>query len=464
MAFFLLSIANQKWFTTQGVVLAGGSIGTYLAGTTTPAPSYTDPTGAVLNANPVLLGSDGSPNSGSAPVEIWVSGSQAYKIIVKDSNGVTQYTYDNLPGVNDVSTSASEFPFPLPTTGLTYIGATQFSVPGDYSSILTANRRLRASVAAGTVYGVVSTAVFGAGITTVTVVLDSGALDNGLSAVSYSILSADHSSLPQIFVGDIYYPAGVPTLVPSQVRQTVLSGPVDASGFAAFGGSTGAATVTASGTLLLAAANGAFDRIGKITNPSWTGLSTNGTMYLWLDIAADGTCTPGSGVLAPVYQWGGTYSTTNNQFTFNIQEMTAKVGTGAVANQAYRVYVGEVTVAGAVVTVITWYQLQGRFQTTQVVIAATTVYSFTSNMGVSVNKQQLWLICKTAENGYSIGDRLATNYMFDATGRNFILACTRNNATAVSSGGLETVNKGTGAVVSLTFANWSLEIDIERGW
>jgi len=103
---------------------------------------------------------------------------------------------------------------------------------------------------------------------------------------------------------------------PITVRQTVELGPVDTNGFASFGGSTGSTTVTASGTLYLNAANGMVNRRGSITNPSWTGASTNGTMYAYLDIAADGSCTSGLSTLAPTYRWGGADVVTSGQFTF----------------------------------------------------------------------------------------------------------------------------------------------------
>lgn len=178
----------------------------------------------------------------------------------------------------------------------------------------------------------------------------------------------------------------VSTNIPVPVRQTVLSGPVDTSGLPSFGGSTGSTTVTASGTLIATAANGftssgQIDRVGSITNPAWTGLSTNGTMYLFLDIASNGTCTTGSGTLLPTYRWGGADVVTTNQFTFNIQEMIGKVGNGATAAQTYRVYVGEVTVAGGVVTAITWYALQGRYDSGRFAVAVSTNYSKNHNIG-----------------------------------------------------------------------------------
>lgn len=169
-------------------------------------------------------------------------------------------------------------------------------------------------------------------------------------------------------------------LVYVPTRQTVLSGPVDTNGYSAFGGSTGSTTVTATGTIIPTAANGfnsagAVNRIGSITSPSWTTLSTNGTMYLYMDIAANGSCTTGSTTLEPKYRWGGADVTTSGQFTFNIQEMVGKVGNGTVAVQTYRTFVGEVTVAGGVVTAIKWYALQGRYDSGFFSIAASTTYA-----------------------------------------------------------------------------------------
>lgn len=164
--------------------------------------------------------------------------------------------------------------------------------------------------------------------------------------------------------------------------QTILSGPIDANGFAAFGGATGATTVTATGTLIATAAAGNnVNYTGSITNPSWTGLSTNGTMFLYLDITSAGVVTTGSTTLAPTYQWGGTYSTTSGQNTFNIQEMTMKVGNGAAATQVFRVFTGEVTVAGGVVTAIVWYALRGRYYSGRFAVAVSNTYTQSHNLG-----------------------------------------------------------------------------------
>ena len=65
-----------------------GLVYTYAAGTTSPLPTYTDSTGVVANANPVVLDAGGFAN-------IWL-GSSLYKIVIQTSAGVTISTTDNV--------------------------------------------------------------------------------------------------------------------------------------------------------------------------------------------------------------------------------------------------------------------------------------------------------------------------------------------------------------------------------
>jgi len=83
----------------------------------------------------------------------------------------------------------------------TYVSPTQFSVPGDQLALYQANRRLKVVVGAGTLYGTITSAAFAAGETAVTVSLDSGSLDAGLSAVSVDAEVAMGWTLPQTAMG-----------------------------------------------------------------------------------------------------------------------------------------------------------------------------------------------------------------------------------------------------------------------
>ena len=90
-----------QFFTSSGAVLTGGKLYTYLAGTTTPATTYTTSAGNTARTNPIVLDSAGRvPSSG----EIWLTININYKFVLKDSNDVLIGTYDNIFGGVDSST------------------------------------------------------------------------------------------------------------------------------------------------------------------------------------------------------------------------------------------------------------------------------------------------------------------------------------------------------------------------
>jgi hypothetical protein len=78
---------------------------------------------------------------------------------------------------------------------LTYISATQFSVPGDESHF-PVGIRVAATVSAGTIYGTVSASNYESSITTVTVAWDSTELDSGLSSIATGIITPVNTSFP----------------------------------------------------------------------------------------------------------------------------------------------------------------------------------------------------------------------------------------------------------------------------
>ena len=95
----LVAGAGAQFFDDSGTPLAGGKIYTYLAGTTTPATSYTARDGLTPNSNPIILDAGGRP-----PNEIWLTGGTLYKYIIKTSADSLIGAYDNLPAVNDPTT------------------------------------------------------------------------------------------------------------------------------------------------------------------------------------------------------------------------------------------------------------------------------------------------------------------------------------------------------------------------
>ena len=94
--------AGWQFFDDNGSPLSGGKLYTYLAGTTTPAVTYTSLSGLTANANPIILDAAGRPAQ-----EVWLTSGVSYKFVVKTSTDVTIRTYDNLCSVNDFSSFAN---------------------------------------------------------------------------------------------------------------------------------------------------------------------------------------------------------------------------------------------------------------------------------------------------------------------------------------------------------------------
>jgi hypothetical protein len=85
-----------QFFDNNGVILSGGKIFTYAAGTTTPQATYTSASGAVPHANPIILDSAGRVPGG----EIWLTDGLVYKFVIETATGILLGTYDNITGVN----------------------------------------------------------------------------------------------------------------------------------------------------------------------------------------------------------------------------------------------------------------------------------------------------------------------------------------------------------------------------
>lgn len=93
MATLLANIFPQ-YFDDDGAPLAGGELYTYTAGTSTPKETYTDEDAATPNTNPVVLDA-----AGRALIYI---GAGAYKFVLKDADGNTIDTIDDIVAVEEV--------------------------------------------------------------------------------------------------------------------------------------------------------------------------------------------------------------------------------------------------------------------------------------------------------------------------------------------------------------------------
>ena len=100
-----LAGAGQQFFDNNGVILSGGKLYSYAAGTTTPQATYTSASGSTAHTNPIILDSAGRVSTG----EIWVTAGSNYKFALYTSANVLIATYDNITGINgtSIATNAS---------------------------------------------------------------------------------------------------------------------------------------------------------------------------------------------------------------------------------------------------------------------------------------------------------------------------------------------------------------------
>lgn len=82
-------------FDNSGNLLSGGKLYSYQAGTTTLQPTYTDSTGLIQNANPIILNAAGMPSNINGTVGIFLT-TAAYKFCAQNSLGVQQWCQDGI--------------------------------------------------------------------------------------------------------------------------------------------------------------------------------------------------------------------------------------------------------------------------------------------------------------------------------------------------------------------------------
>lgn len=232
---------KRQFVDAQGNPRSGAKLFFYAAGTSTKLDTYTSASGAVANTNPVILDSLGSPAS-----EIWFTEGSSYKAVLAPSTDTDPptspiWTDDNLIGI---SSQISPQEWTQGTTP-TYVSVSSFSVAGDQRSTYQAGRRVKTTNGGGTVYSTISASAFGSGITTVSVVSDSGGLDSSISAVYYSFLSSQGDAVPRGFRADGYAQvvggtANAITLTPSPA----ISGYVAGTEFNFLAASTNTSSVT----------------------------------------------------------------------------------------------------------------------------------------------------------------------------------------------------------------------------
>jgi len=410
----LFSPWGNQQFSASGTALASGhKIFTYAAGSSTPLATFTDSTGATPQSNPIILNSLGLPTNG----QIWITSGLAYKFVWTDANDVPIDDVDDITGVTGAA-SVSQWV----ASGLTptYISTTSFTLAGDQTSEFEVGRRLQFTTTGGTVYGTIFTSAYGA-LTTVTMTMDPGqVLDSGLSAVNFSILTADPLSVPATIAraganADITSLSGVTTIngVPvgwAPKRQTILAAAA-APLVIGTGLAVNLAATAAPYRLSIPAGMGTYGAIdypGNITVDAasfWSGLTANVVNYLFVDRnTTTGALTGVASVLPYIAQDADTaVSVVNGQHTYDYDTGIMYVGNGATASAVQRVAVGECLAGAATITTVTPYRKMRHYNSAEQTITAGTPVVLSHNLGVQPNQVTHVIRNKTTEGGYPVG-------------------------------------------------------------
>jgi hypothetical protein len=191
MAVKLSPVFNDAQTDSAGNPYSGAQLFTYAATSSTKQTTYTENTGSISQANPIILNSSGFPSS-----PIWLTAGSTYKFVLAPANDTDPpasaiRTIDNVSGVNDTTSVVDEWVAgPTPT----YSSATVFTLVGNQTTTFHLGRRVKATISGNSLYGTISVTAFTT-LTTVTVVWDSGSLDATLSAISYGLVSTTNSSI-----------------------------------------------------------------------------------------------------------------------------------------------------------------------------------------------------------------------------------------------------------------------------
>ena len=214
------------------------------------------------------------------------------------------------------------------------------------------------------------------------------------------------------------------------------------------------------------------DTIGVSTGPlAWPGLAPNRAAatpnFLYATIAG-GVLTPGSTLLPPIYQHGGTPAVTSGQFTFNIAEMRGYLGNGTSAPPVNLVMMGEAVTGSSAVLSTVAYAYNGYYDSGWTATLSNAGVTTNCNIGAEPSLYATrYVICCTAPDlGYSIGDILINSAFTGSTNSSAIIPyATRNAVSTPVLANHAAIVKTTGNMTAqANLASWKYKLVAERGW
>ena len=208
----------------------------------------------------------------------------------------------------------------------------------------------------------------------------------------------------------------------ADVRQTVNTGPVDASGRADFlvsgAGLTCAMTGVDSDSLIFSFGDG-FNSAGKkdyivvqSSNLSWASLSDNSTNYLYVEYnATTEVLSTGNTTIAPVYAYAKPAAGSAGRYWYPLDHRSrGESEDGATWTPTLRIYIGECVTAAGAVTSVTSYAYQGKYVGTGVALVDSSAVNINVNIGAPYIIRPDMLLVSTNTGNYVSGDRIMPSY------------------------------------------------------
>ena len=451
MSVYALLTEKQTFLDANSNEYAGAKLFVYLAGTTTKATSYTETNGTTPNSNPIVLNSRGEVPSG-----LYVAGGATYKLVLApptdtDPPSSPIWTRDNLTPYNDVTVSTSLSQWVTSAYAVSYSNATTFTVAGDVTATYQVNRRVRATIGSGNLYGTVETSTFSLGVTTVVVQWDSGSMDASLAAVDYALLTGTDPSVPVPVTQRIRTSA----IIGSGANLTTLTASTD----------TRTSSTTARPSLSYENTTNDADAVTLTASKSRAGLTTS-INDPFFHLYAYGRDTGNTSRLALEYrmrqsaaagatfvQGAHAFYATNSAGTFAervvMDENGLNVSSGTLKENSTRAF-----------------SRNSMAESGELGLANNTTYSYAHGFGAVPKLYMAVLRCKTAELGYAIGDELPLCAWVN-TGSNVSSAVwsdatniyARINSSAANNYSLARISSNDSA--GITYANWKIVL---RAW
>jgi len=168
------------------------------------------------------------------------------------------------------------------------------------------------------------------------------------------------------------------------------------------------------------------------------------------------------------YPAGTAFTPTASAFSadaewFDTSAFKWKYGSPTSWTDKQRIAVGEATTDASSVTGVTTYSIRGKYKSPLTTIPASgTAQSFSHNLGRLDARVRMTIVCRTADKGYVVGDRVELATAVDATVGGVSFGPTgRNTASAVFATGIPAVDKAAATMSNINTASWKYEMSAE---